>query len=287
MNWKRLRTLIETDFDEEELKTLCFDLKIEYESLAGTNKPAKIRELIKRCQREKKVDELILWCREMRPRTEWPFFEESIANQAAHKFSEVFPWVIFGVIFLAGLLVAIIWPESIMNMFTTNSEPSPTITIPTHTTALRPTAVNTPTPTPTNLPSPTITPSATPKPVTSIPLTEVDQPCGNVHYDYGEHGNLNPTSNDDVVLHWEWLEFGVSNIPERQAGYKINVYVNSADGISIIRDIGTPAVDTLDNKYVMGNELFQIGITYLYTVEFYAPESEEPFCVSNGEFVRE
>lgn len=46
-------------FDDNELQTLCFKLDIDYEGLSGDNKPAKIRELIKYCERNDKTSFLI------------------------------------------------------------------------------------------------------------------------------------------------------------------------------------------------------------------------------------
>lgn len=52
------RKLTET-FNEDELKTLCFDLGIDYENVSGDNKAAKARELVDDCKRKGRILELI------------------------------------------------------------------------------------------------------------------------------------------------------------------------------------------------------------------------------------
>jgi hypothetical protein len=46
-----LRRVLTRLFDEEELETLCFDLRVDYESLPAQGKAAKARELVKLCER--------------------------------------------------------------------------------------------------------------------------------------------------------------------------------------------------------------------------------------------
>jgi hypothetical protein len=47
----QLRDQIDQTFDEEELRGLCFALKIDYDNLCGESKADKIRELLAYCQR--------------------------------------------------------------------------------------------------------------------------------------------------------------------------------------------------------------------------------------------
>lgn len=58
---------IEAHFNDEELRTLCFELEIEYEDLPATTRTGRARELISYCQRENQVDRLVLAMRRERP----------------------------------------------------------------------------------------------------------------------------------------------------------------------------------------------------------------------------
>jgi hypothetical protein len=54
-------------FNLEELRGLCFELNIDYESLGGENKEAKARELVTYCDRRGRISELLDACRRLRP----------------------------------------------------------------------------------------------------------------------------------------------------------------------------------------------------------------------------
>ncbi len=71
INQRKLRQAIVEAFDESELKTLCFDLKVDYDTLPLGNKLDKARGLIALCMRDKRVDELISLCESSRPRIDW------------------------------------------------------------------------------------------------------------------------------------------------------------------------------------------------------------------------
>ncbi len=57
-DWAQLRQSLVESFDDNELRDLCFDLRIDYESLSGEGKSAKARELVTYCERHKRLDEL-------------------------------------------------------------------------------------------------------------------------------------------------------------------------------------------------------------------------------------
>jgi hypothetical protein len=59
---RKLRQAIVAAFNESELRTLCFDLKIDYETLPPGSKIDKTRELVARCLREQRIDELLSFC---------------------------------------------------------------------------------------------------------------------------------------------------------------------------------------------------------------------------------
>jgi len=58
LDWAQLRRLLDESFNETELRNLCFDLGIDYESLPGDGKSAKARELVMYCERHKRLAEL-------------------------------------------------------------------------------------------------------------------------------------------------------------------------------------------------------------------------------------
>lgn len=86
----QLKELIETYFNLDELRELCFELNIEYENLVnpqGTRKGASIA-LLKMAYQHGKQDKLVELCRQKRPHLDWPsaptklYFEEDIQAEA-------------------------------------------------------------------------------------------------------------------------------------------------------------------------------------------------------------
>jgi len=67
LNFTELHRLITYHFDEEELRTLCFDLEIQYDSLSGSNKDSKVRELISFLERRQGITLLLKKFVELRP----------------------------------------------------------------------------------------------------------------------------------------------------------------------------------------------------------------------------
>ena len=53
-----LRRRLTTEFDLEELRTLCFDMGIDFDDLRGEGKDAKARELVMYCQRHELLGQL-------------------------------------------------------------------------------------------------------------------------------------------------------------------------------------------------------------------------------------
>src|SRR5262245_15533549 len=71
VNRAELRQILTIYFDESELRTLCFDLEIDYESLAGQGKRDKARELVAYAARRGRTAELVRLCRDLRPNVDW------------------------------------------------------------------------------------------------------------------------------------------------------------------------------------------------------------------------
>ncbi len=67
----KLRQNLVADFNDSELRDLCFDMNVDYESLNGENKADKARELIAFCELRQIVPDLVARCRELRPNTSW------------------------------------------------------------------------------------------------------------------------------------------------------------------------------------------------------------------------
>jgi photosystem II stability/assembly factor-like uncharacterized protein len=67
----RLHKNITQYFDEGELKTLCFDLQVDYDDLPAVGKTNKARELITYCQRLNRLEQLTYKCSQLRPHADW------------------------------------------------------------------------------------------------------------------------------------------------------------------------------------------------------------------------
>jgi len=67
----RLRETLATYFDAGELRTLCFDLGVDYDDLPGEGKTNKARELITYLERRDRIPELVSACQGLRPHVAW------------------------------------------------------------------------------------------------------------------------------------------------------------------------------------------------------------------------
>ena len=67
----KLVKAIQTAFDMEELKTLCFQVGVDYDDLTGEGNRAKARELVEWCERHGKTEMLTLACFSERPNLFW------------------------------------------------------------------------------------------------------------------------------------------------------------------------------------------------------------------------
>ncbi|HWQ13691.1 MAG TPA: hypothetical protein VNL77_12880 [Roseiflexaceae bacterium] len=66
-----LHRLLSERLSEEELRTLCFDLQVDYEDLPGKGKAGKARELLLYLTRRRRIAELRTYGRRMRPDLPW------------------------------------------------------------------------------------------------------------------------------------------------------------------------------------------------------------------------
>ncbi len=71
MSLSRLRQILVDRFDDGELRDLCFDLGIDYESLPGKGKSDRARELIAHLERRDGIPRLLAVVRRSRPEIDW------------------------------------------------------------------------------------------------------------------------------------------------------------------------------------------------------------------------
>ena len=68
----QLRHNLAEHFSDEELRVLCFDLRVDYHELPGEAKSVKVVELISYLERRDRLSELVRKCSELRPNVAWP-----------------------------------------------------------------------------------------------------------------------------------------------------------------------------------------------------------------------
>jgi len=68
---RELHNALDKYFNEEELRTLCFELGVDYADLPGIGQSAKARELITYAERHSGITELIERIVELRPNAYW------------------------------------------------------------------------------------------------------------------------------------------------------------------------------------------------------------------------
>ena len=66
-----LLSILSVRFSREELRTLCFELGVDFDDLGGEGKTAKARELILRMRRYSQLENLIQRIKETRPDIDW------------------------------------------------------------------------------------------------------------------------------------------------------------------------------------------------------------------------
>ena len=69
---KQLRQLLTKHFSLEELRTLSFDLGIDFDEIGGETKSAKVREFISYAERHGRLDDLLAEAAAARPALPWP-----------------------------------------------------------------------------------------------------------------------------------------------------------------------------------------------------------------------
>jgi tetratricopeptide (TPR) repeat protein len=164
-------------FSDDELRTLCFDLQVEYDDLPSQGRASRARDLIAFLVRRDRVTELIELCAKQRPNVDWQDILQA-ARQAVvdHPAGAGGPALVPS--FWAGVRLALLhdWRYAaaaigvviltltgIVVLFSGPIKPAPAI--PAHTTSPTLGAVAVPTTaTLTSMPAPTLTPTSTPSP---------------------------------------------------------------------------------------------------------------------------
>jgi hypothetical protein len=77
----QLRLLLSKRFSDGELRTLCFDLGVEYEDLPGAGKADKARELVATMDRYDRLADLVRVGRRSRSDVPWPAIGEASVKQ--------------------------------------------------------------------------------------------------------------------------------------------------------------------------------------------------------------
>ena len=78
----KLRRILDHRFDEEGLRTLCFDLGVDYEGLPAKGKVGKARELVAHLERHDHIPELIELGQRMRPDISWDFAIVAVSQKS-------------------------------------------------------------------------------------------------------------------------------------------------------------------------------------------------------------
>ena len=71
----QLRQLLADRFNDGEIRTLCFDLGVDYDDLPGSGKADKARELVDYMDRHERLADLVRDGRQARPDVPWPAIE--------------------------------------------------------------------------------------------------------------------------------------------------------------------------------------------------------------------
>ncbi len=158
----RLRQLIFDLFDEDELRSLCFDLDVNYDGLPGRGTEAKARELVLYMRRRQRLGALLAACRQARVEVDWP--DEITENRLAPVTPSWWPGEPQQFVIAAGLIVVLLivlisvisWPKGTERAVPTQ-EAVVAVKTETATATAVPAKPSTPTATPTPTPPPDVT----------------------------------------------------------------------------------------------------------------------------------
>jgi hypothetical protein len=203
-------------FDEEELRSLCFDLGVDYDSLPALGKAGKARELVALLERTGRLPELIALCTTLRPTKSWLLASEPTPpnpHSRLHAWSRqphYRVWLLIGSGVAVLLFASILWIRNGQESLTGVSRAAPTLTSDAA-------AAQTAAPPP----SPTAVPTPPPSPTPSAPLVTMSVTVGESDSCIAEEVNrslldigINNNSDRDIMLTSvklipDWIEGGV------------------------------------------------------------------------------
>lgn len=82
-DWQMLRYLLSERFSEEDLRSLAFDLNVDYENLPGRSKADKGRELIVYLRNRDGMADMLELCRRQRPDVPWSHVDVGITAKTS------------------------------------------------------------------------------------------------------------------------------------------------------------------------------------------------------------
>ncbi|MBK8989763.1 MAG: hypothetical protein IPM39_27505 [Chloroflexi bacterium] len=157
-----LKELMADKFNEEELKSLVFDLDIKWGELSGDTLSNKAESLIAYVENRSRLQELIAELKKRRPNIAWPSVEEKKLPFDKELIGQ-YPLPIIGVLILLLTSLVILSLPTPRNALIAIIAPSPT-----------PTITSTPSVTPALTPSATATPTLTPTRAVTVYLVNTD-----------------------------------------------------------------------------------------------------------------
>jgi hypothetical protein len=89
-----MRRILTTRFSDGELRTLCFDLGVDYENLPGQGKADKARELISHLERRQRIAALVAIVRAQRPDIAWDAALDATGVETIIKYDALEPVVV-------------------------------------------------------------------------------------------------------------------------------------------------------------------------------------------------
>ena len=87
----KLRQILAARFDEGEMRTLCFDLGIQYDALPGAGTENKARELIAYFDRHRRIPDLINTGQRIRPDIPWDDIKQAKETELGQKVAKTVP----------------------------------------------------------------------------------------------------------------------------------------------------------------------------------------------------
>jgi len=197
-----LRQQLVDRFNEEELRTLSFDLAVDYESLPAQGKAGKARELIAFLERTGRLPELTAACARARPALSWTV-PSAAAPDGARDHRQVLPllrsarpWVIMVAAMAVAAIAFLLWDRP--GRETSTVAPRETAT---------PTWGAAATPTPASPASPTAPPAPTSSPTPGAPLVTTSVTVG--------EGDICTWDDTGPVLLRSLLDIGINNNSDR------------------------------------------------------------------------